>query len=216
MPHLNEPHATWIGRMLTDASGHRIGRIDDVYIDDDTGLPEWLAVTAGLMGPITHFVPVRVANLSADGVQVPFPKDRVKVAPIAGADGRLSRMEKGRLYAHYGYTYAEERNRLQRSLGFDPPAPSGPPDGRDERPAVDLRDVSAPAGMLALCPPADARREAAPDACRVASPEARTVAAPLPPPSRAEDRGRWPDDDAIFALSQAAPPLATSGRPRRR
>ena len=238
MPPLNEHYATWIGRTLTDASGHKIGRIDDIYTDDDTGQPEWLAVSAGLMGPDTHFVPLRAATASGDGVQVPFPKDRVKVAPGAGADGRLARMEKGRLYAHYGYSYAEERNRLQRSLGFDPPGPGRSAEGRGRDWTVDLTDTGAPVGMLALSPPADARngtvvREVpvtemrpAPAASSQATPPVVTMTRPSPaagspatppPPSRGEDRGRWPDDDAIFALSQAAArPLAASRPPRRR
>ena len=201
MPHLNAHHETWIGRKLTDALGHKIGKIDDVYTDDDTGQPEWLAVATGLMGSSTYFVPMRGAVVSGGGVQVPFPKEQVREAPNAGADGRLSRMEKGRLYAHYGCSYAEERNRLQLSLDKDPPGPSRPADVRGESRPVDLRD-SRPADAPAEARPAKPRQEAEP-----------------PPPARGgEGRGRWPDDEAIFGLSQEADHqrLASSGAPRRR
>ncbi len=87
-----------------------IGKIDDIYTDDDTGQPEWLAVTTGLMGPNTYFVPMRGATVSGRAVQVPFPKDQVKLASGSTVDGRLARMDKGRLYAHYGYSFADERN----------------------------------------------------------------------------------------------------------
>jgi hypothetical protein len=193
MPDLDAHHEAWIGRTLTDASGHKIGKIDDIYTDDDTGKPEWLAVTSGLMGASTHFVPLRGASVSGAGVQVPFPKDKVKEAPSAGVEGWLSRMEKGRLYAHYGFVHTEERNRLQRSLGFDPPDVSRPADGRDVSRPVDLRDGNEPAG-------------------------GRDEAKPLPPAGRSGDRGRWPDDEAIFGLSQEVlqPTLAASGESRRR
>jgi len=202
MPHLNEHYEAWIGRMLTDALGHKVGKIDDIYTDDDTGQPEWLAVTIGLMGSSTHFVPMRGATDSAGGVQVPFPKDQVKVAPGAGADGRLSRMEKGRLYAHYGYSYAEERNRLQLSLGFDAPGLSRPGAGHDVSPPVDLRNASGPAAVGEVRIPAD----------RLDVPER------LPPAGGGEGRGRWPDDEAIFGLSQEVshPTLAASAGSRRR
>ncbi len=202
MTHLSEHYGPWVGRMLIDGSGHKIGKIDDIYTDDDTGQPEWLAVSTGLMGSITHFVPLRGATTSESGVQVPFPKDQVKVAPNAGADGRLSRMEKGRLYAHYGYSFAQERNRLQRSLGTVRPDPSTPPDVLPVIRPVDLRDVSRPADDRAESPPAIRPHEAE-----------------RPPPAgRTEGRGRWPDDEAIFGLTQemAHPPLAASGGSRRR
>ncbi len=144
MPDLDDHHAGWIGRVLTDASGHKIGKIDDIYTDDDTGQPEWLAVTAGLMGPNTSFVPMRGATVSARGVQVPFPKDQVRSASTSTVDGRLSRLVKGRLYAHYGCSYAEERNRLQRSLGFDPPGQSPPAAGRVVGTALALLDGDGP------------------------------------------------------------------------
>lgn len=200
MPHLNEHHEAWIGRKLTDASGHKIGRIDDIYTDDDTGQPEWLAVSTGLTGPNTHLVPMRGATASGGGVQVPFPKDQVKVAPSAGAHGRLSHMEKGRLYAHYGYVHADEQNRLQRSLGFDLPDVSRPADGRDVSRPVDLRDGSEEVAVGEVSRPTDRRDEAE-----------RT-----PPAGRGEGRGRWPDDEAIFGLSQPIPSLASSGAARGR
>lgn len=216
MPHLKEHRADWIGRMLTDASGHKIGRIDDIYTDDDTGQPEWLAVTTGLMGPNTHFVPLRGATVSGGGVQVPFPKEQVKVAPSAAADGRLSRMEKGRLYAHYGYSHAEERNRLQCSLGFDLPVQTRPAAGRVPSQALALRDTSGPSELripsqaLALGdagPPADWRTV-------MGSVDRPSEVEEPPSPRPREGRGRWPDDEAIFGLSQ--PTLAAGGAPRRR
>jgi len=256
MPHLNERYEAWIGRMLTDALGHKIGKIDDIYTDDDTGQPEWLAVTTGLMGANTHFVPMRGATVCEGGVQVPFPKDQVKVAPSAGGDGRLARMEKGRLYAHYGYSYAEERNRLQRALGFDPPGLSRSADGRDVsqpaeqaaigRPAA-VRDTSQPVEQSEVSQPADARDVSQPvEQSEVSQPaDARDVSQPVEqsevsrradlrdlsrPAERCDEaerlssagrdagRGRWPDDEAIFGLSQEVPhpTLATSGASRRR
>ena len=237
MPHLNEHHADWIGRILTDAFGHKVGKIDDIYTDDDTGQPEWLAVSAGLMGPETHFVPLRGATVSGGGVQVPFPKEQLKVAPRAAADGRLSRLEKGRLYAHYGYSHAEERNRLQCSLGFDAPVQNRPAERRVPSQALALLDTSGPAvwrepgRALALretSEPAEwrdtSREVTAVDEARpsyggdVTEPVDRyDEAERLPTPGRSEGRGRWPDDEAIFGLSQQAdrPTLAASGGRRR-
>jgi len=189
MPHLTEHYEAWIGRMLTDALGHKIGRIGDIYTDDDTGQPEWLAVTTGLMGSNTHFVPMREASVSSGAVQVPFPKDKVKMAPSPSADGRLSRMEKVSLYAHYGYSYAEERNRLQLSVDFDLPGLSPRAGGHDVSRPLDLRNGCVPADVDDVSRPAGRRDEAE----------------QLPPASHSNARGRWPDDEAIFGLTPGAP-----------
>ncbi len=109
----------WIDRTLHDGSGHKIGKIADNYTDDDTGQPEWLAVTTGLFGSNVSFVPLAGAMPAGDGIQVPFPKDQVKEAPNAGLDGKLSQEEEARLYAHYGLDYDQERVRLQRLVGAD-------------------------------------------------------------------------------------------------
>ncbi len=111
---LTEQHESWIGRTLHDASGHKVGKIEDIYTDDDTGQPEWIAVTIGRFGSNVSFVPVAGASLTGDDVMVPFPKEQVKEAPNAGADGQLSQEEEARLYGHYGLDYDEERVRLQR------------------------------------------------------------------------------------------------------
>ena len=111
---LTEQHESWIGRTLHDASGHKVGKIEDIYTDDDTGQPEWIAITTGLFGSNVSFVPVAGASLTGDHVTVPFPKEQLKEALNAGADAKLSQEEEARLYGHYGLDYDEERVRLQR------------------------------------------------------------------------------------------------------
>jgi sporulation protein YlmC with PRC-barrel domain len=127
MTHLNAEFESWIGRTLLDESGHKVGKIEDIYTDDDTGQPEWLSVTTGLFGSNVSFVPVEGASPCGDReVQVRFPKELVKDAPNAGGDGVLSPEEEARLYAHYGYDYDRERVRLQRWRDREPSSTSGP------------------------------------------------------------------------------------------
>lgn len=113
--YLDPQYASWVGRTLKDRAGHKIGKVEDIYTDDDTGQPEWLSVTTGLFGSNVSFVPVAGATaLGDDELQVQFPKEQVKDAPNAGSDDRLSPEEEARLYAHYGFDYDQERVRLQR------------------------------------------------------------------------------------------------------
>src|SRR4051794_39137643 len=91
-----------IGQDVYDESGQKIGSAAEVYLDDETGQPEWVTVRTGLFGTKESFVPIRNADLTDDGVRVPVSKDRVKDAPKIDTDGHLSPQEEEELYRYYG------------------------------------------------------------------------------------------------------------------
>ena len=95
----------WQGATMVDRDGDRIGNIDAIYLDDQTGEPEWALVTTGLFGTRSTFVPIAQAAASGDQVQVPFDKQRVKDAPTMDPDGHLSEQEEQALWRHYGLDY---------------------------------------------------------------------------------------------------------------
>ncbi len=98
---------TWKGQTLYGPDNDKIGEIADVYLDRQTGEPEWLAVKTGLFGSNLSFVPIREASNGGDGVTVPYDKAKVKDAPNVEADGELSPEEERRLYEHYGVSWGE-------------------------------------------------------------------------------------------------------------
>ncbi|MGY1620296.1 DUF2382 domain-containing protein [Geodermatophilus sp. SYSU D00691] len=91
-----------IGSDVYDESGQKIGSASEVYLDDESGQPEWLTVRTGLFGTKESFVPIRNADLTDDGVRVPVSKERVKDAPKIDTDGHLSPQEEQELYRYYG------------------------------------------------------------------------------------------------------------------
>jgi uncharacterized protein (TIGR02271 family) len=98
------------GMTAVDRDGDKIGKIEDVYLDQDTGQPEWLAISGGLFSSGVSFVPLAQATPEGDNVRVPYEKSHVKDAPHAEADGALSQEEEARLYQHYGLDYGENRS----------------------------------------------------------------------------------------------------------
>jgi uncharacterized protein (TIGR02271 family) len=90
------------GAPLLATDGEKIGTIEDVYYDRETGRPEWALVNRGFLGLQNSLVPLAGANTADGGVSVRFTKDRVKSAPDIKADGDLSEAEEERLYDHYG------------------------------------------------------------------------------------------------------------------
>ena len=91
-----------IGRDVYDEAGDKIGSASEVYLDDQTGQPEWVTVKTGLFGTKESFVPIRDADLTDDGVRVHVSKDKVKDAPKIDTDGHLSPQEEEELYRYYG------------------------------------------------------------------------------------------------------------------
>ncbi len=91
----------WISRPLIGRDGV-IGTVVDVYLDDATGRPEWLAVETGdEQGPVS-FVPVADSDVGPEGLTVPFLAEEVDAAPKPDTDGALTRDEEAALYRHYG------------------------------------------------------------------------------------------------------------------
>ncbi|MBB3677504.1 DUF2382 domain-containing protein [Modestobacter versicolor] len=90
-----------IGADVIDADGNKIGTASEVFLDDQSGNPEWVTVKTGLFGTKETFVPIRDADLTGDGLRVPVSKDAVKDAPKIDSDGHLSPQEEQELYRYY-------------------------------------------------------------------------------------------------------------------
>src|SRR5215216_3510886 len=107
----------WQGRTLVDRDGSRVGSIDAIYLDDQTGQPEWALVNTGLFGTKASFVPLAQATQTDHDVRVPYHKQLVKDAPRVDPDGRLSEVEERQLWRHYGLDY--DRTTRRRGTGRD-------------------------------------------------------------------------------------------------
>src|SRR5215207_6799436 len=102
-----EEVGSWRGRNAVDSDGDKIGKIEEIYMDAETGKPEWLAVKTGLLGSKVSFIPIVGAREAGGEVRVPYDKQQVKDAPNAEPDGELSQQEEASLYRHYGLDYSE-------------------------------------------------------------------------------------------------------------
>jgi uncharacterized protein (TIGR02271 family) len=134
MPPSIETARAWQGRTMVDPAGDKLGTIDAIYLDDETGQPEWALVYTGLFTANTTFVPLAQAQDLGDSVQVPYDKQQVIDAPTMQADGQLSQEDEAELYRHYGLDYSEHRS--------DSGLPAGTAD--DSQHDTVGRDVSGP------------------------------------------------------------------------
>lgn len=107
MPETTEAY-DFRGRTLLDQAGEKIGKIDQLYYDEQGGQPEWATVNTGLFGTKSHFVPLAGASPDGEDLRVNVTKDQVKDAPSVDPDGQLSEQEESRLFEHYGVPYTQE------------------------------------------------------------------------------------------------------------
>ncbi|GGL85598.1 DUF2382 domain-containing protein [Glutamicibacter protophormiae] len=123
---------------VVGADGEKIGKFGQVFLDDQTGEPQWVTVRTGLFGLSESFVPLDEARMDGDTVIVPFDKQTVKGAPrIDDEDGHLSPADEQELYRYYNRAYdatapegieADRGTGMDRESGVDRTA-AGPLDG---------------------------------------------------------------------------------------
>ena len=98
------------GCEVFDRTGDKIGKVEQIYLDQETGQPEWLAVKTGLFGTNISFVPLAEATPEDDSIRVNYEKAQVKDAPNISPDGELSQEQEATLYSHYGIAYGGSRS----------------------------------------------------------------------------------------------------------
>jgi uncharacterized protein (TIGR02271 family) len=127
-----EDAKTWRGYDAVGPDAKKLGTIEDIYLDQDTGEPEWVALKTGMFGGKLSFAPLSQAHQDGDTIVLPYEKDQIKNAPRIEADGELSQEEEAQLYRHYGLDYGETHSETGLPAG-----------GSDERDPVG-HDVSGP------------------------------------------------------------------------
>jgi uncharacterized protein (TIGR02271 family) len=91
-----------VGSTAYGPNGEKLGKVGQVYFDDQSNRPEWVTVHTGLFGTNETFVPVQGAEFSGDRVTLGYDKQKIKNAPNIAEDGHLAADEEQQLYRYYG------------------------------------------------------------------------------------------------------------------
>jgi uncharacterized protein (TIGR02271 family) len=114
--------ASMRGTNVYSSDGDKIGSIEEIFVDEETGQPEWIGLGTGFFGTKRVVVPVTGANILEDRVTVPYSKDQVKDTPNIDSE-EISQETEERLYAHYGLGYSERRSPTGLPEGAPTPGP---------------------------------------------------------------------------------------------
>jgi uncharacterized protein (TIGR02271 family) len=98
-----QDYAAWIGHQVVDSAGEKVGKVSEIFVDDETGRPEWLAISTGMFAKRSSFVPLQGASADGDQLVIEYDKDKVKDAPQVDddGDGHLTPAEEQELYRYY-------------------------------------------------------------------------------------------------------------------
>lgn len=131
--------------------GHKTGRVGDVYVDDLSGQPAWVTITAGLFGTKTLFAPLEGATLNGDRLVLAYDKDVIGGAPVIADSGHISDVEQQALIDYFtthqaNAPVAQEAPAAQAPApAYDPSAYQAPaPAYQPEAPAYDAPTPAAP------------------------------------------------------------------------
>ena len=111
-----QDYTAWVGHQVVDSTGDKVGKVSSIFVDDQTGEPEWLAISTGMFAKRSSFVPLQGATAEGDQLVISYDKTKVKDAPQVDddGDGHLTPEEEEELYRYYGRGYSQ-----------DAPAPQG-------------------------------------------------------------------------------------------
>jgi len=100
--------------------GDRLGAVDQIFLDEATGTPEWVLVT---LDDGAAFVPLVGASVEEQSIRVDQDAERVQAAPRPEAGETLSVADKKRLYEHYGLEYSRAESPTVLPEGATPEEP---------------------------------------------------------------------------------------------
>ncbi|MEU9086653.1 PRC-barrel domain-containing protein [Streptomyces sp. NPDC048357] len=101
----------WRTHDVVDASGHKIGTLEAIYVDTSTDEPAMATVQVGL--PTRRhlvFVPLNGATVGPGYIKVDYGRSLVKKCPAIGTDDVLPVEDEAAVFAHYGLPYQPGAN----------------------------------------------------------------------------------------------------------
>jgi len=123
-------YGEWPGRDVVDSGGERLGGVREIYLDRETGQPEWVLVDVD--GGEARFVPLADAAVETSQIRVAHAATVIRDAPGIGSEPRIDETEERRLYAHYGLGYSDDES-ISGLPADDAPVPTawGTPEHRE-------------------------------------------------------------------------------------
>jgi sporulation protein YlmC with PRC-barrel domain len=109
----------WRGRTVYDRKDEKIGKLGDLYLDEETGRAAYAGVRTGLFGRHESIVPLREVTERNGDLVVPYDAELVRDAPAIDPDASLDDAEQERLARHYTASAGERAGDEGRAADED-------------------------------------------------------------------------------------------------
>ncbi len=134
------------GATVTGDQGAKLGKVENVYLDNETGRAEWAAVKTGMFGGHVSLVPLAAADYSGGTLHLPYTKDQVQNAPHYDPGQELSIDDEKELFTHYGVSY--EGDTATAQSGQDQQARQGQQGQAQQHGGDSRRDMAGEPGVV--------------------------------------------------------------------
>jgi outer membrane biosynthesis protein TonB len=204
MSELPEPetfgdYANWPGRDVVDASGERLGEVQEIYLDDATDRPEWVLVKTS---DGSRFVPLARGKVDGETIRVAHAATAVASAPALEPSKELTQAEERELYDHYSVAVSEAAS---ETLVPEPEQPAPEPEPAAAEPEPEPEPAAAEPEPE---PQPEPQPEPEPEPAPEPAPEPEPAPAPEPPKAAAPPPPRPPPP---APASSGPPPAAIAG-----
>ena len=97
------------GAPVYDSNGDKIGKVEEIFYDQQTQVPEWIGIGTGFFSNKRVLVPVKGAAAKDDGLIVAYSKQQVKDSPDIDEE-EISQQREAELATYYGLGYSKHRS----------------------------------------------------------------------------------------------------------
>ena len=98
---------TYGGYTVYDSNGEKIGKVDDLFLDENDQ-PEYFGVKMGFLGTRSTLIPADIATIDDErgSIEVSQTKDSVKNGPAFDDDREITPEYEQQVHSYYGLEYA--------------------------------------------------------------------------------------------------------------
>lgn len=93
---------------VVDSQGKKVGKVREVYVDDDTKEPSFVEAFRGFLQMDSAFIPLLGYRLEGKKLTVNYPLELIDSAPVEKIGKSLSTDYQNSLYKHYKVIGHEE------------------------------------------------------------------------------------------------------------
>ena len=107
----------WLGKVVIDCEGQRIGKLHDIYVDVETDVPQFGTVKRGIFNRHLTLVPLIGVTVSPNELRITALKDQIRSAPELDSHGQeMSQEDESILYHYFQMNYTAIENESGRRL----------------------------------------------------------------------------------------------------